>query len=99
MNIDNQEYKLISLNDESLGLAKSQELKSEIENEIESGVIFIAFDLSSLDSINSAGLGILIGILNRLKTAGGNLKILNISERIMNIFKITKLNLVFDIQK
>lgn len=98
MKIENQEYKVISLNDESLNLAKSHELKSAIDNEIAAGSKFIAFDLKELNSINSSGLGVLIGILNKLKSAGGNLKILNISDRILNIFKITKLDLVFEIK-
>lgn len=98
MNIENQEYKVIRLNDESLNLAKSHELKASIENEIAAGSKFIAFDLAEISSINSSGLGVLIGILNKLKSAGGNLRILNISDRILNIFKITKLDLVFEIK-
>ena len=60
---------------------------------------YIALDLSELNSINSAGLGVLIGILNKVKVQNGTLKMLNINERIISIFKITKLDLVFEIGK
>lgn len=99
MFIDNKEYIVITIDNDSVGLAKSSELKSIIDNKIASGILFIALDLTKLDSINSAGLGILIGILNKLKSASGNLKLLNVNDRIMNIFKITKLDLVFEIKK
>lgn len=97
MIIDNKEYKVFDIDDESLGLAKSQELKQIIENELKSGINNIAFDFNKLNSINSAGLGILIGILNKIKLSNGSLRLMNINDRIMNIFKITKLDQIFDI--
>lgn len=99
MLIDNQEYKVLAIKDDDLGLAKSNEIKKIIETELNNGVKFIALDLNELKSINSAGLGILIGILNKVKTQNGSLKMLNINERIINIFRITKLDLVFEINK
>jgi anti-sigma B factor antagonist len=99
MLIDNQEYKVVVIKEDNLGLANSNEIKKIIEDELNTGIRFIALDLSELNSINSAGLGILIGILNKVKTKNGTMKILNINERIINIFKITKLDLVFGISK
>lgn len=99
MLIDNQEYKVLAIKDDDLGLAKSNEIKKIIEAELNNDVKFIALDLNELNSINSAGLGILIGILNKVKTQNGSLKMLNINERIINIFRITKLDLVFEINK
>lgn len=99
MIIENQEYKVIAIKEDDLGLAKSNDIKKIIETELNSGNKFIALDLIGLNSINSAGLGILIGILNKVKVQHGSLKMLNINERIINIFKITKLDLVFEIKK
>lgn len=99
MLIDNQEYKLVVIKDDDLGLANSNDLKKIIETELNNGNKFIALDLTELNSINSAGLGVLIGILNKVKVQNGTLKMLNINERILNIFKITKLDLVFEISK
>ena len=99
MIIENQEYKVIAIKEDDLGLAKSNDIKKIIETELKGGVKFIALDLIDLNSINSAGLGILIGILNKVKVQNGTLKMMNINERIINIFKITKLDLVFEIKK
>lgn len=97
MIIDNQNYIVIDLHEESLGLANSNEIKHTVESEIKSGNKYIALNLGNLTSINSAGLGVLIGILNKVKTNNGCLKMLNINDRVLNIFKITKLDLVFEI--
>lgn len=97
MIIDNQKYIVIDLHEESLGLANSNEIKQTVESEIKSGNKYIALNLGNLTSINSAGLGVLIGILNKVKTNNGCLKMLNINDRVLNIFKITKLDLVFEI--
>ena len=97
MTIDNKEYKVFEIDEDSVGLANSHELKLIVENELNSGNKNIALNFSKLNSINSAGLGVLIGILNKVKSSDGNLKLININDRIMNIFRITKLDQIFDI--
>ncbi|MCI0474452.1 MAG: STAS domain-containing protein [Ignavibacteria bacterium] len=99
MEIEGKEYKLIVIGDEDLGLIKSSSTKSRIEDELKSGVKDIALDMANLNSVNSAGLGVLIGILNKVRNSSGTLKLVNVNDRIQNIFTITKLNLIFDISK
>ncbi|MDD5361213.1 MAG: STAS domain-containing protein [Ignavibacteria bacterium] len=96
MIIEGKEFKAVQISDNDLGLSNIGEMKKKIEDELELGNINIALDLKDLNSINSSGLGVLIGILNRVKTKNGSLKMLNADERIMHIFKITKLDLIFD---
>jgi anti-sigma B factor antagonist len=96
MIIEGKEYKSVKISDNDLGLSNIGEMKKKIEDELESGNINIVLDLKELSSINSSGLGVLIGILNRVKSKNGSLKMLNADDRIMNIFKITKLDLIFD---
>ena len=57
----------------------------------------VLLDLKRVKWINSTGLGILIGGLTKLKKVDGAMKIVNLSERIENIFTVTKLNLVFEV--
>lgn len=99
MEIEGKEYKIIEIGDEDLGLNKSSITKSRIEDELKSGVKDIALDMANLNSVNSAGLGVLIGILNKVRNSSGSLKLVNVNDRIQNIFTITKLNLIFDIFK
>jgi len=83
--------------DSEIGLTNLNDLKDEISNAVSTGNLNIAVDLKNVSVINSSGLGILIGCMNRVKSAKGNFKILNPQDKIENLFKITKLNLVFDI--
>jgi anti-sigma B factor antagonist len=99
MEIEGKEYKLIEIGDEDLGLNKSSSTKSRIEDVLKSGIKDIALDMANLNSVNSAGLGVLIGILNKVRNGGGNLILINVNDRVQNIFTITKLNLIFDISK
>ena len=59
----------------------------------------VVVDLSSVDFINSSGLGLLIGGLTTMRKAGGELKLAGASKKIQNLLEITKLHKVFDIHK
>jgi anti-sigma B factor antagonist len=97
--IESTDFISFELNDSEIGLTNLTDLKELIEKEINSGNINIAIDLKNVLVINSSGLGILIGCMKHVKNANGIFKILNPQEKILNLFKITKLNLVFDIIK
>lgn len=73
-------------------------LNDFVSVEIKSGVKSFIFDMKSLNTINSSGLGILISNLKKIKDSGCNLKVINISEKILSIFKLTKLDAVFEIE-
>jgi anti-sigma B factor antagonist len=97
--IDSRSYRIIHLDDESIGLTNLNSLKGAIEEEISAGNNFIGLDLTEVNSINSSGLGILISCLKTIKSNNGDLKLLNASDKLFNIFRITKLNNVFSITK
>jgi anti-sigma B factor antagonist len=99
LKLDSFDFTVFELTDSEIGLTNLADLKDLIEKEINPGNINIAIDIKNVTVINSSGLGILIGCMKRVKNARGNFKILNPQEKIMNLFKITKLNLVFDIIK
>lgn len=97
--LDSTEFIVFELVDSELGLTNLTDLKEIIEKEISSGNLNIAINLKNVLVINSSGLGILIGCMKRVKSANGIFRLMNPQEKIMNLFKITKLNLVFDIIK
>lgn len=94
--IDDTNYKVIRLNDDSLALTKLDELKNQLQDEINNGNKYLGIDMSDVTSINSSGLGILINCLKVANDNKGSIKILNANDKVLNIFKITKLNTVFD---
>ncbi len=97
--IETQDFVVFELTEKEIGQTNLADIKELIEKEISSGNINIAIDLKNVLVINSSGLGILIGCMKQVKNANGLFKILNPQDKIMNLFKITKLNLVFDIIK
>lgn len=85
------------MDDEILSLMNQGFIKDFVVNEINSGKLNYIFDMSGVTSINSSGLGILISVLNKVKTANGIFKLENPNEKLRQIFTITRLNLIFDI--
>lgn len=57
----------------------------------------IVLDLSELNYISSAGLGVLIAASQRLTKEGKSLKLINVNDHIRNIFHYARLEKLFDI--
>ena len=58
----------------------------------------LLLNFSTVDFLSSAALGKLITLDKKVKTHGGVLKLSNIRPEIYEVFTITKLNRLFDIQ-
>lgn len=72
------------------------EFKGKIVDLINSGSTKIVLDLANVDFIDSSGLG---AIVSCLKTIGdnGDLVISGIQETVMSLFRLTRMNRVFQI--
>jgi len=90
---------VISIDEDAVGLNQFNLLNDAVNREMNEGVKSFTFDMSGLKSINSSGLGILISCLKNIKSSNGKLKIINANEKILNIFKLTKLDNVFEFEK
>lgn len=55
-------------------------------------------DMSELDYISSSGLSVLIKTYKRLEENGENLKIINMNDRIRDVFELTRLDQFFEIE-
>lgn len=87
----------ILIENELLGLTNHKSLNEIVSEEISAGVKDISFDFSNLTYISSSGIGILISNLKSINTSGCSLKIENANEKILNIFKISKLEKIFNL--
>ena len=56
----------------------------------------VVADLSKVSWMNSSGLGILIGGLTTMRNNNGDLKLINVTERIKSLLIITKLITIFE---
>jgi anti-sigma B factor antagonist len=69
-----------------------EKIKSLLVDKIQNVVI----DLSKVKWMNSSGLGSLMACMSTLKNGGGQLKISGATEKIKNLFMITKLMTIFE---
>jgi len=88
---------VISLNGSVMGGPDAAALNDELHKLAEKKKKKVILDLSGVQSMNSSGLGMLIGALTAMKNAGGDLKIAAASEKIENLLVITKLTTVFEL--
>lgn len=65
--------------------------------QLDHGVRNFVLDLSSLQHINSSGLGVFITLLTKARKVGGEVALAGPSSYIRNLLMITKLNTIFHI--
>ncbi len=71
-------------------------LRNSIRGLVDSGKKKILLNLSGVKNIDSSGIGELIANYTTVSRDGGQLKLLNLTEKIQNLLVITKLLTVFD---
>jgi len=72
------------------------ELHQILRNLVEKGEKKILLNLADVSNVDSSGLGELIAGYATLQKNGGDLKLLNLTERVNELMVITKLLTVFD---
>ena len=71
--------------------------ESQVRSLINSGVHKIVLDLSRVDYIDSAGLGMLVYIYGSLCSRGGALRLCGVAPRITALLELTKTNTLLDV--
>ncbi len=75
-----------------------QEIGEELYRLVESEPgIRLLLNFKNVDHLSSAALGMLITLSKRVKEHSGELKLSDINQQIFEVFRITRLNRVFDI--
>jgi anti-sigma B factor antagonist len=87
---------IISLNGKIMGGPEATEINEKFNQLIDDKKLKIVIDLNNVEWMNSSGLGILIGAVSLFKNNNGQLRLINVSERIQNLLKITKLAGIFE---
>ena len=73
------------------------QLSSAVQKEIESGHANILLNLSGVDYIDSAGLGLLVQLAGVAGRKGGKLKLSGLTKRVNSVMQITRIHTVFEI--
>ena len=90
---------IATLTDEQiLDQAEVQALENSIMPLVEeAGAINLVIDFGNVKFLTSAVLGLLIRVSKKIYESGGHLKLCGINPKILEIFKITRLDRIFDI--
>ncbi len=78
-----------------INITTSPQLRKTFESFVSSNVTKIVIDFSQVSYIDSSGLATFIELLQRLKKIGGNFCICSMSQKVKNIFEVTKLHKLF----
>lgn len=76
----------------------SSTLRKTIRELVDKGHRKILINLFDVDYIDSSGIGELVSGYTTVRSAGGELKLLNLTRRVHDILQITRLFTVFDVQ-
>ena len=74
----------------------SVKLRQAVRELVEKGEKNIVINLAGVSNIDSSGLGELVSCYSTVQRIGGGLKLLNLSQNVIDIMSITKLLTVFD---
>ena len=88
--------RVISISGE-VDLMTAPELKESVYGVLDSGVKELVLDMSELDFIDSSGLGVLVGTLKRVRSAGGSICLVCGRDSVLKVLRLTGLDKVFTI--
>ena len=74
------------------------DLRDAVRALIAEGKKKIILNLVGVDYIDSSGVGELVGSFTTVRNAGGELKLLNLTQKVHDVLYVTKLYTVFDIK-
>ncbi|EKJ85052.1 MULTISPECIES: STAS domain-containing protein [Leptospira] len=78
-------------------IESTEEFESIFAKLIEPNPSIVSIEMSRLDYIDSSGIGSLIKSLNSLKNKKGKLILVGMKPMILNVFKLAKLDMFFEI--
>ena len=87
---------VVSLQAEHLDASVAEEFKRDMTPILEADPK-VVFDMSSLQFVDSAGLGAILSCLRKLSGANGDLKLCRMTPSVRSMFEISRMHRIFDI--
>lgn len=82
-------WALVSVTGE-LDVATAPRLRQEAVRLVSGGQVDVILDLGGVDFLDSTGLGVIIGILKRVRSHGGELVVVGLAPRVRKVFEMTR---------
>jgi anti-sigma B factor antagonist len=77
---------------------ESASVRDLLASLLSEGHVKILLNMSGVDYMDSSGLGMLVSSMASVRKAGGEMKLLNLSDKVDDLMEITRLYTVFDIE-
>ncbi len=77
--------------------AESGALREQVSQDVAAGIRMLVLNMAAVDYVDSTGLGALVMSATTLRKSGGNVKLLNLNRRNIELLVMTKLATVFEI--
>lgn len=73
-----------------LDVATAPRLRREAVRLVSGGDVNLILDLGGVDFLDSTGLGVIIGILKRVRSHGGELAVVGLEPKVRKVFEVTR---------
>jgi len=83
---------LVAHTPEELNDETARELMNALETPVANGTVNVVAQMDRTESLDSAGLTVLLDLRDELRQHGGNLKICDLSETGQKVFELTRLD-------
>lgn len=97
--VNNLQIAIVEPRGSLIGGKETDELRARVQDLIEQGNKKLILDLGGIGYVNSSGIGALVALHTMYGKAGGKVKICNVGKAALNVFVITKLTSVFDVEE
>ncbi|MCD6019405.1 MAG: anti-anti-sigma factor [Bacteroidetes bacterium] len=94
---EENQIQVLFLRGELIDKHQATDLITNVNELLEAGNHKFVIDLSELKYMNSSGLNVLIQLLTKTRTNGGDSVICNVSKKVNDLLIITKLNTLFKV--
>lgn len=81
-----------------LDVSSADKLKDQLHKIVDEKMLDVKIDLTNLEYIDSTGLGVIIGVLKKLRVNDKEIYILNPRSNVKKIFTITGLDKIFKME-
>lgn len=80
-----------------IGTETVNQFKDRIDQVVADGQTKLIMDFQEVNYLNSMGLGVVAATLKKVKKSKGDLKLVNLSPAVQELFELTRLTKVFEI--
>ncbi|MGI4738370.1 MAG: STAS domain-containing protein [Janthinobacterium lividum] len=87
----------LTLSGEFIGGPGAEQLLTATDEHLENGIINCVVDIASIGHINSTGIEVLVSLLTKFRSHGGELILLNPADYPIKMLAFTKLNNIFTV--